>query len=1016
MSLPKTWSNESVHQVQSFSRPSADLTRPRKHARRTSLPVSNKQSPSTSHLGPNATSLGLGGLDTSNYSTERRKFREALNGGVKRHSSTGRGKQRSASSSSKSLVRPTFELEVEGDDEDEETDEVQSAMQSSTTYAAGPSGAGWTSGEASSSDASSSDRHAFDWDIAKKRSSAPNALSSLSQHQQRFLQAMDIPQGEKAKRRSFQANGSRESSVPDTPTGKKRELEPGEDTRWASTSSVAARNASGLVNRSNGTGSPSGASRFSPTGAEVVSVAQRRANKAAKRLPLVRSSLEAGMLVAAGCFACFRLFEHPDELIRQHIYELAYVVASSALYCLLRSSDENGVIWATDERNYRPSGDDGAICGLLFGPLLAVTSLFTSLADQTSARPASGDSLVFPPWRIESPQPILGSRSVPHPRFSALTLSRCTLLSLQTLTATTLLAHLLATRWIRKPSTFPQSNWRKLWSFIKFSHVVALLLAGAREAFAAMHIPIWTDLTRSELIVTALFFQCNLYTISRLARMSFTLGELGIVATVGVTLSIETLNLTMAKLLPATTLYVKTFRRPTPLLVFQLALVVGTFMIGFLLSPLLYLSRHLAQKPVHRLRWPHKRDLHRRLLAGFFYFFAALFVVGVLGLWVWWMLGKRNPWLWTIHFVLEGKFWWSRPLLIGYWVLLVGISITGWQATVLSGKRLRLRPAVSIVNAQQGNGSAGRLKKSASSAAKDTSEASLKSKATLSHASNGGEVGGMPNGSLSFPRKAAYLSLNARRKFFHALAVVLFAPGIAYDAAFTHLAFSLAFSAFIMAEYIRYYALYPFGAVLHVFMSEFTDHKDSGPVILSHFYLLTGCAAPLWIEGVRSASNTIVLRGGGSWLASRATDQVPATGVDISMFIGVLTLGVGDALASIVGRRYGRLRWPRSSKTIEGSLAFVLSIYVSALLLRAIGWCTPFPVSACVVRCEGRQLMNKLAAPARPLRSGDRYSGRTGRRFKSKRQPRPARLCFYCPVSLPRLVGWVPAGGWCHSG
>lgn len=127
----------------------------------------------------------------------------------------------------------------------------------------------------------------------------------------------------------------------------------------------------------------------------------------------------------------------------------------------------------------------------------------------------------------------------------------------------------------------------------------------------------------------------------------------------------------------------------------------------------------------------------------------------------------------------------------------------------------------------------------------------------------------------------------------------------------------MAFSIFIFAEYVRYYALYPFGAALHVFMSEFTDHKDSGPVILSHFYLLTGCAAPLWLEGDSSIIHQT----------------------------GVLVLGVGDALASVVGRRYGRVYWPGSCKTVEGSLAFFASITFSAWLLRLTGLCEHFSVS-----------------------------------------------------------------------
>lgn len=45
-----------------------------------------------------------------------------------------------------------------------------------------------------------------------------------------------------------------------------------------------------------------------------------------------------------------------------------------------------------------------------------------------------------------------------------------------------------------------------------------------------------------------------------------------------------------------------TFRSPTPIVVFQTVLIPGAFMSGFLLSPLLVISRHIAQKPSHRLK------------------------------------------------------------------------------------------------------------------------------------------------------------------------------------------------------------------------------------------------------------------------------------------------------------------------------------------------------------------------------------------------------------------------------
>lgn len=357
-----------------------------------------------------------------------------------------------------------------------------------------------------------------------------------------------------------------------------------------------------------------------------------------------------------------------------------------------------------------------------------------------------------------------------------------------------------------------------------------------------------SGLSRWELFTASLVYQLNLYTISRLARRSFTLGELAIVATLGVTLLMESIYLTIAKLWPLTTDYVKTFRHPTPLVIFQLALVVGTFMIGFLLSPLLYLSRNLAQKPLHRLRWPAKRDLHRRLLAGFFYFFAAAFVVGVLGMWVRWLLGNRDAWIWVAMFVVEGKYQWSRPLLMAYWLGLVSISVIGWQTVVVRNKRVKLRAgsarnmnlnginskinpvtsinrnlnhlqvppsphSISAIPSPEGDGNgqagmeivdsrhsqAGSTTTSVSLGLGDLSNLSSPSAALMNQPAvstplsppiQSTPVGlsfTTPNpieshsSSSSHLKKAAHLSLNAKRKFFHALAVLMFVPGILFD-------------------------------------------------------------------------------------------------------------------------------------------------------------------------------------------------------------------------------------------
>lgn len=1007
--LQKTWSNDSLANMLKptvlRNPPPVEIDRPRKHARRTSLPVRSDRA------GPS--SQGNGFDVARKHSIERKRFRDSVQSSGKLYTQNGnnhtfKSRRESAPGSSRPTVRrgrsghesdmhsrsKMFGIGEEGDDEDDDdeieevenadTDEVGddtansigrlSAIETSTTYAAGPSESGRrrTIDDGSSSDASSSERQAFDWDVPPKRLTPITPHTGSLQVQQRSGYSYDSAERMSSpRRRSLQLNSARDGSSPSTPTKRDKELEPNEN---------LAVNTLGL-------------SRLSQQNLKVANGVNGKSASTSRETVWARARLrwpsnptfEGAMLVWACVIMAYRLYKYADEATKTHACEVMSLVVGSIIYYLfLRNKNENGTIWATHLRQYRACGDDGAMLALLLGPLLGVTCLFASLEDRPAQRLASGDGLPFPPWRVETPALVLGNRFVPHPTMTALALSRCTLLSLQTAMSTTLLVHLLATKYIRKPEKISTSSWKRLWSCTKFAFVLSVSLTLLREAFSWVGIRLWTGLTRGELLTSTLFFQSNLYTVSQLGRRSFTLGELSIVASVGVTLAMEALNLTTARLLPGMTPYVKTFRRPTPLLTFQLALVVGTFMIGFLLSPLLYLSRHLAQKPVHRLRWPHKRDLHRRLLAFFFYLFSTLYVVGVLGLWVYWVLDKRNPWLWTFEFVVSGPRWWSRPVLIAYWIVLVSITVIGWQATVLNGKRFRIRTGASnnangISNSSTNHQTvnAGRIGATPLGAPGTSANEPLevgfsKMKSIASSAS--GDLSAAAN--QLFPKRAAYLSLNARRKFFHALAVLMFAPGIAFDPAFMHLAFSLAFSVFIFAEYVRYYALYPFGAALHIFLSEFTDHKDSGPVILSHFYLLTGCAGGLWIDGLHGTStkagqtlsqqisSSIGGKGDGYesvWTTVLGTFNwydhqfgVPSLpdihlsnwtkggNVDISMFIGVLVLGVGDALASIIGRRYGRIRWPNSGKTLEGSVAFIVSIFASAIFLRLIGWCAPF--------------------------------------------------------------------------
>lgn len=117
-----------------------------------------------------------------------------------------------------------------------------------------------------------------------------------------------------------------------------------------------------------------------------------------------------------------------------------------------------------------------------------------------------------------------------------------------------------------------------------------------------------------------------------------------------------------------------------------------------------------------------------------------------------------------------------------------------------------------------------------------------------------------------------------------------------------HIAFSVGLAALIFFEYIRYFAVVPFGKEIHLFLVGFLDERDGGPIILSHLYLLMGCAAPVWL------AEHHILAG----------------------LSGIFALGVGDAMASIVGKRFGRHRWPGTIKTVEGTMAFVGSVMAAA--------------------------------------------------------------------------------------
>jgi hypothetical protein len=88
---------------------------------------------------------------------------------------------------------------------------------------------------------------------------------------------------------------------------------------------------------------------------------------------------------------------------------------------------------------------------------------------------------------------------------------------------------------------------------------------------------------------------------------------------------------------------------------------------------------------------------------------------------------------------------------------------------------------------------------------------------------------------------------------------------------------SLATSLFLLAEVIRHYKVPPLGSQLGEFFSIFTDERDTrGPLVVSHIFLLVGCAVPVWMSLYGS--------------------NLPSNALPIEGFSGVLCLGCGDAM------------------------------------------------------------------------------------------------------------------------
>jgi len=190
------------------------------------------------------------------------------------------------------------------------------------------------------------------------------------------------------------------------------------------------------------------------------------------------------------------------------------------------------------------------------------------------------------------------------------------------------------------------------------------------------------------------------------------------------------------------------------------------------------------------------------------------------------------------------------------------------------------------------------------------------------------------------------MSKTCTRKVFHLAVVVMFSPAIVISSLLSFLSLCLggALCIFIIVEFIRCFVLANVTALSTVkgtcfdslksltatfdeFMNSFEDGNSITspqfafykPIIFSHISLLLGVASTIWIYCRFIATESHIT----------ANDDTRK----VLLFLGLATVGVGDAAASVFGSLYGVLRWSGKKKTLIGSFAAFISMCLYSLVM-----------------------------------------------------------------------------------
>ena len=176
------------------------------------------------------------------------------------------------------------------------------------------------------------------------------------------------------------------------------------------------------------------------------------------------------------------------------------------------------------------------------------------------------------------------------------------------------------------------------------------------------------------------------------------------------------------------------------------------------------------------------------------------------------------------------------------------------------------------------------------------------------------------------------------RKYFHFVAVLLFLPPTLLAPTMMSLSYAVALSVLLLVETMRTTILSVHNRLenssINQFYEAFLDEKDAmarssgqlsqgkradGVFVVTHMAMIFGCAFPLWVNEVVQKVT------GPDHMPSRILSLLPA--------MGIIVLGVGDAVGAIVGVYLGSHKWPGTKRTIEGSLGMFLSMVLSVMII-----------------------------------------------------------------------------------